>query len=62
MSKDDLTYKDLVATYGLDSAQHVLKSIELLAEIKNDLETLDDETRLKAALDALNDINFATKH
>lgn len=62
MGKDDLTYKDLIASYGLDSAIHVLKSIERLAEIENDIQNMDCEARLKTALDALNEINFATRH
>lgn len=62
MTMDRLTYSDLIACYGRDSAQYVLRAIERLAEIKNDIQSMDCETRLQAALDALNDVDCATRH
>jgi phage gp36-like protein len=57
-----VTYDDLVSRYGQDNALQILKTIERLAEINNELEFMDRESRLQNALDALNDTSLTTKH
>jgi len=56
---ENITYNDLVKRYGHDMAFNLLLSVEKLAKIKNDIATLDEETRFQRALDALDETNFA---
>ena len=56
---DRVTYQDLVVRYGNIQAFDLLMTIEKLARIKADIIYLDEEERLKRALEALNAIDFS---
>ena len=62
MGSDNFTYSDLVSSYGQDSAAYILKIFERMAEIENKTQLGDRETRLKYALEILNDTQTSTKH
>ncbi len=55
----ELTYNDLVRRYGNTQAFDLLLTIEKLARIKDYITHMDEETRLKRALEALNNVNLA---
>ncbi len=48
-----MTYQDLVRRYGPDMAFDLLLTIEKMAKIHDHLAMMDEEDRLKRALDAL---------
>lgn len=54
-----VTYNDLVTRYGSPAAYDLLLSVEKLAQIRNDITQIDEETRFRRALQALNEIDFA---
>ena len=55
-----VTYKDMTARYGDHGARKILRTLESLGRIQNAIVVpLDQETRFRRALDALNAINFA---
>jgi hypothetical protein len=51
---DLVTYNDLIERNGYEGARDLLRCIERLAEIKQDILSLDNEVRLRTALVALN--------
>ncbi len=53
------TYQDMVVRHGNLSAYYLLLTLERLAEIRNEIQDMDEDVRFRAALEALNDINFA---
>lgn len=55
-----VTYNDLVTRYGSPAAYDLLLSVEKLAQIKNDISQIDEDTRFRRALQALNQIDFAS--
>jgi hypothetical protein len=55
-----ITYKDLVVRYGNKNARDMIRAIETLAQIQNEIVTpINQNDRLQRALDALNEVNFA---
>jgi hypothetical protein len=54
-----ITYQDLIVCYGNPTAFDLLRLVERLARIKNEIIYLDKEVRFQRALDALNEVNFA---
>ncbi len=58
---DQLTYNDLVRRFGSNQAFDLLLTIEKLARIKDYITHMDEETRLKRALEALNNVNLAVQ-
>lgn len=56
---DHITYADLVDRFGNHSARGLLRAVENLAQVKNDIVLFDHNARFQSALEALNNINFA---
>lgn len=54
-----VTYNDMAARYGKHPAFKLLLTIERLAQIRDEITSIDLETRFQKALQALSDINFA---
>ncbi|MEJ0063928.1 MAG: hypothetical protein WDO70_12260 [Alphaproteobacteria bacterium] len=54
-----MTYKELVARYGYDMAFGLLVTIEKLAKIKHDIIEIDEEIRLRQALEVLDQTELA---
>lgn len=54
-----MTYQDLVQRYGPDMAFDLLLTIEKMAKIRDQLTVIDEEARLKRALDALDRVDAA---
>jgi hypothetical protein len=53
-----ITYKDLVVRYGNKDARVMVRTIEMLAKIQDEIVTpFDHEIRLQRALEALNSNN-----
>ncbi|MGB4100563.1 MAG: hypothetical protein WBK91_01450 [Alphaproteobacteria bacterium] len=48
-----MTYQDLVRRYGPEMAFDLLLTIEKTAKVRDTIATMDEENRLKRALDAL---------
>jgi hypothetical protein len=56
----NVTYKDLVLRFGDNTAQKMMRTVESLADMQNEIVVpLDQEARFRRALEALNEINFA---
>lgn len=53
------TYQDMVVRHGNLSAYYLLLTLERLAQIRNDILNMDEDVRFRAALEALDDIDFA---
>ncbi len=58
---DAVTYNDLVSRFGSDRADQLLRMMENLAEIRDEIIGLDTNARFSRALDALNDIDFSKR-
>lgn len=56
---ENFTYQDLVKRYGNTQAFDLLLTIERLAKIRAAIDHVDEDQRLKKALDALNTVDFA---
>ena len=54
-----VTYKDLTLQYGSHGARRWVRTLERLAQVRNDTISFDQEARLRRALPALNSIDFA---
>lgn len=54
-----MTYNELVLRYGRNMAFDLLITIEKMARIRDRMTALDEETRLKRALDELDRIDSA---
>ena len=54
-----MTYQDLVQRYGQDMAFDLLLTIEKMAKIRDGLAVIDEEERLKRALEALDRLDAA---
>ncbi len=50
-----VTYKELVDRFGKNNARDLMRCIERLAEIRNDIIEMDSDKRFENALKALND-------
>lgn len=54
-----MTYQDLVKRYGQNMAFDLLLTIEKMAKIRDHVSIVDEETRLKRALDVLDQAEMA---
>ncbi len=54
------TYKDLVVRFGDNNARQLMQTIEHVAQVHNNIVVpMNNETRLRLALEALNDNHTA---
>lgn len=56
-----ITYDDLVRFYGNVRSYYLLLALERLAQITSDIQGMDEDCRFQAALEALNNIDFAVQ-
>jgi cell fate (sporulation/competence/biofilm development) regulator YlbF (YheA/YmcA/DUF963 family) len=55
-----VTYKDLVMRFGDSTAQQLMRTVERLAQLQNNVVTpIDREERFRQALEALNHVHCA---
>lgn len=52
-----VTYSELAARFGEDTAFQLMRTIEKLGTIKDNIVHMNQNTRFQRALDALNEVN-----
>jgi len=56
---ENITYAELVDRFGNDNALVLVRTVEKLAQVRDDIIFLDQNMRFQNALEALDKINFA---